>query len=234
MKKPFLVGFFLLALGVFAFAGDAAVFVDIGFSRDGTEYVFGQYGKTDRSFEAYAEISVVDTAKNGFVPGKIFRTEPSSATLNKSGREVYEKLESRSYHQLESYGCTPVSPDDILYVCGDDSEKGTDEITFTDFTASTRENPVSYHILLKPEIRGSGIKASSSFYISVKKQDAAGATLSGFRVGAPKIKRTGVTGYKIDRIFRDRSGKSLVFVIEKTVEDRTGTCIRYMVETVRL
>ena len=41
----------VLTVAVLAFAGDAAAFVAVGFSRDGKTYVFGQYGKTEGSFQ---------------------------------------------------------------------------------------------------------------------------------------------------------------------------------------
>lgn len=54
-----------------------------------------------------------------------------------------------------------------------------------------------------------------------------------WKVGTPDFKRKGITSYRIEKIFGDKSGKSLVFVVQKTLEDDTGTSIRYMVETVR-
>ena len=234
MKKHILVGLILLSLGFCAFAGDAAVFVDSGFSKDGSVYVFGQYGKTDRTYEAYAEIYTVNVEKNQFVPGEVFKTDPSAATAAKSGKEVYENLEGKSYYKIGKYGCTKVNPDNLLYYCEDENKDAKEEITFTDFSGSTVDDPVFYHIALVSTVSGSGVKASSSFYISVKKEKNDGTVLSEYKVGSPQVRRTGVTGYRISRIFTDASGKSLVFVVEKTVEDKSGTCIRYMVETVKL
>ncbi|MBQ3686583.1 MAG: DUF2259 domain-containing protein, partial [Treponema sp.] len=54
------------------------------------------------------------------------------------------------------------------------------------------------------------------------------------KVGNPQYERKGVSFYQIEKIFTDPSGKSIVFVIQKTVEDESGTSIRYMVETVRI
>ncbi len=56
MKKSVICGLVLL-LGFSALsAGDVASFVDKGFSEDGKYYVFGQYGKTDKKYQGYAEI----------------------------------------------------------------------------------------------------------------------------------------------------------------------------------
>ena len=64
---------FLCAASNVVFAGDAAVFDDIGFSEDGLTYLFGQYGKTDGTFQAWAEVYTVDVAKNDYVPGEVYR-----------------------------------------------------------------------------------------------------------------------------------------------------------------
>ena len=58
--------------------------------------------------------------------------------------------------------------------------------------------------------------------------------LSRHTVGSPDIKRKNVLGYRIDRIFSDKTGRNLVFVVEKTLQDVNGTSIRYMVETISL
>ena len=79
-----------------------------------------------------------------------------------------------------------------------------------------------------------GKEKRSSFFITLEKKDENGNLISRNIVGNPDIKRKGVTGYTINRIFSDKSGRSLVFVIEKQIEDETGTCVRYMVETIRL
>ncbi len=234
MTKRVFIGFIFIIICFSAFAGDVAVFVDSGFSKDGNVYIFGQYGKTDRTFEAYAEIYIVDVAGNKFTPDGIYKTLPSPATANRNGKEVYEKLEAQHYLQLKQYTCSKVNADNILYLSGDDTKPSSEEISFKDFAGSTIEKPVSYHVALMQTISGSGEQAKSSFYISVKKQAEDGNIICEYKVGSPQTKRSGVTGYKINRIFRDDTGKKMIFVIEKTVEDKTGTCIRYMVETVKL
>ena len=67
----------------------------------------------------------------------------------------------------------------------------------------------------------------------IEKQDADGNVITRQKVGSPDIKRKGITNYKIERIFCDNSGKNLIFVIEKTLEDDTGISIRYMVEAAK-
>lgn len=231
MKKQLLCGITLLVAGLAAFAGDAAAFVDVGLSADGKTYVFGEYGKTDLNFQSYAEIYTVDIEKNDFVSGGVFRTNASNATASKSGKAVYEELAAKASWFISKYNCKPASAENLLYVRED---AGKNEFSFKDFEGSTTERSVFYHINLVKNVLGSGKDCRSSFFISLEKQDEAGTVLSRYTVGSPEIRRKGVTGYKIDRIFSDKSGRNLVFIIEKTVEDETGTSIRYMVETIRL
>ncbi|MCK9171022.1 MAG: DUF2259 domain-containing protein [Treponema sp.] len=233
MKKLIITGFLLAACLFSVSAGDAAVFVDTGFSSDGTVYVFGEYGKTDKTFQGWAEIYTVNIEKNDFVSGGTFRTKPSAVTAGKSGREVYDALAGKSFFTVNKYKCKKAAPDQVLYICGDDSKAGTDEIVFKDFSGALGKS-ASYHIQLVPTIEGSGIQAKSSFYIMLEKQDENGKVISRQKVGSPSVVRKGVTGYKIERIYCDESGSGLVFVIEKTIEDSTGVLIRYMVETAKV
>ena len=126
----------------------------------------------------------------------------------------------------------PASPDNLLFTREIPSSTG--EIVFKDFEGSTVEKAVYYHIKLIKNVEENGKEKRSSFFITLEKKDENGNLISRNIVGNPDIKRKGVTGYTINRIFSDKSGRSLVFVIEKQIEDETGTCVRYMVETIRL
>jgi predicted secreted protein len=233
MKKLIIGGFILASCLISAFAGDAAVFVDTGFSSDGSVYVFGEYGKTDKSFQGWAEIYTVDIAKNDFVKGGIFRTRPTAVTAGKAGREVYDALAAKSWFSTRQYGCKPASGDQILYICGDENKTGTDEIVFKDFTGSSIGNQASYHIRLVQSVNGTGPDARSSFYIVMEKQNSDGTVLSTRKIGSPDVVRKGVTGYKIEKICCSGDGTGIVFIIEKTMEDATGVLVRYMAEAVK-
>ena len=67
----------------------------------------------------------------------------------------------------------------------------------------------------------------------LEKRDAAGEVIMSRKIGNPGINRKGVTNYKIERIFCDKSERNLIFVIEKMMEDDTGTSIRYMIEAAK-
>ena len=214
-------------------AGDVATFVDKGFSADGKYYVFGQYGRTDKKFQGWAEIYQVDIEKNDWVDGGVFKIKPTAVTADKAGIEVYEALEGKNYYYLRDLKCSVANADHVLYILDDVNKTGTDEIVFKDFRSADVDNADVYHIRLYPTVNGSGKNARSSFYIMLEKRDAVGEVIMSRKIGTPGINRKGVTNYKIERIFCDKSEKNLIFVIEKMMEDDTGTSIRYMVEAAR-
>lgn len=230
MKK---ILFLFLTLSVACcavWAGDVASFVDKGFTEDGKYYIFGQYGKTDKKFQGWAEIYQVDIAANDYADGGVFKTNPSVVTAGKNGKEVYEALEAKNFSYLKNIPAKKANMDHVLYILDDVNKTGTDEIVFSDFRGSDVEKRNTYHIQLIPTFYNSGKKLSSSFYIMLEKKDSSGNVITRQKIGSPDIKRRGVTNYKIEKIMCDDSEKNLIFVIEKTMEDDTGVSIRYMVE----
>ncbi len=233
MRKQLFVGTLMLAALFGGFAGDVAAFVDLGLSGDGKTYVFGEYGKTDKKFQGYAEIYAVDIASNKFVDGGVFRTAPSVSTTSKSGKSVFEDLQGKASWYLKKYDLKQIPTKNLLYVC-DEAKSPVSEIVFKDFDGSSPEKSVFYHVQLSNSVEGSGKNVRSSFFIKMEKKDEGGNVLSRSTIGSPDLKRNGVSGYKIDRIFSDEARRNLIFVVEKTVKDDSGTSIRYMVETVKL
>lgn len=215
------------------FAGDAAVFSDIGFSSDGKFYVFGQYGKLDKTFEAWAEIYTVDVAGNVFVKNEVYKTKSSSG----SGKNAYERLVKNNSSKINKYNCsTKQIP---LYVRESNTKSPSDAIVFKDFDTSEEVGKdIYYNIKLVSSVvsapQKNNVSCRSSFYINLEKKDSEGNVLLSKKVGTPDYWRDNITSYRIDKIFTDSSRKSLVFIVEKTLKDERGTSIRYMVETVRL
>ena len=224
----------LLLLSVFfvmnTFAGDAAVFDDIGFSADGKYYLFGQYGKTDKTYKAWAEIFTVDVAKNDFVKGEVYKTVSSEADES-SGKKCYENLKEKNEWKISKYKAAPSDAKTLLYLRESETKKSAEEIVFKDFENSTPEKSIYYHIKIVPAFEGSGKNCKSKYYIDLKRTDENSNVISQHKIGTPDFKRKGITDYQIDKIFTDKSGKNLVFIIQKTLEDENGTSIRYMVET---
>ena len=234
--RKILTGTFCMALSFLSasvFAGDAAVFSDIGFSQDGLTYIFGEYGKTDKKYQAWAEIYTVDVVENDYVPGGVFKTKPSAKTTEISGKTAFEDLIKKSKWYWGKYGCEPSQAGNLLYVRESEEKGATEEIVFKDFESSTDEKSIYYHIKLVPEYFGKGQKIESKFYINLEKKDSDGNILVSKKIGTPDLKRKGVSNYRIDRIFTDASGHSLIFIVEKTTVDETGKSIRYMVEAAR-
>ena len=233
MKKLVTLGLiFTLAYSAVS-AGDVATFVDKGFSEDGKYYVFGQYGKTDKKFQGWAELYQVDIAANDYTDNGVFKTKPSAVTADKNGRDVFEALEGKSFYYFKDLKCETANIDHVLYILDDVNKTGTDEIVFKDFRSADLDNADVYHIRLYPTVNGSGKNTRSSFYIMLEKKNAEGQIITSRKIGSPNITRKGVTNYKIERIFCDKSEKNLIFVIEKMMEDDTGTSIRYMIEAAK-
>lgn len=219
---------FIFAISVAAaYAGDVANFVNLGFSSDGTRFVFGQYGKTDVNYRAYADISCVDVAKDDFVRGGRFSTSPDASTSGKDGSGVFAALQTSASDFLKKQGIDSAQQGRALYVQAE-NEPNLKEISFKDF-----ETGVSYHITLKSLSEGSGSGVRSSFYLIAEMVLADGKQISK-TVGLPGLKRPGVSNYLVRRILTDNSGKSLIFIVEKTQYDKNGNSVRFMVETLRL
>lgn len=234
MKKLLAVLVLFSSVMAMTFAGDAAVFQDIGFSKDGKVYIFAQYGKVDKSFQAWAEIYTVDVPNNVFIKSDVYKTAPSSQTTSISGKEAFKSLLTKNEYRLSKYDYSPVSGSNLIYVNENENADPTAEIVFKDFDNSTEDNELFYHVKLVPTVSGYGKNVKSQFYIDFRQTDTYGNILFQKKVGTPDYKRSGISGYRIARIFSDQSGKNLVFVIEKFQEDETGTSIRYMVETLSL
>ena len=108
-----------------------------------------------------------------------------------------------------------------------------DVVEFRDFDNPSTNEVETYKVRINELVEGKGRNAESSFYLVVEQNTSSGKKRS-FLVGNPQIKRKGVSGYRLNRVLRDKNGKSLVFVIEKQVEESYGPAVRFMVETVRL
>ncbi len=233
MKKINICLILTLTLSLSAFAGDAAVFKEIGFSKDSSVFIFGQYGKTDKNYEAWAEIYTVDLAKNEFVKNEVYKTLPSKDTASISGKKAFEALLENTEWKLAKYNAS-LEGQNLLYVCEDEKKDSTEEIVFKDYEASSAEEEIYWHVKLIPYVEGKEKNCRSSFFISLEKRDQKGNTLLKTSVGTPSYKRKGVSAYRISSIFTDKTSTGMVFVVEKTMQDANGISVRYMVETLKL
>lgn len=94
MKKHFLfviAGFFLIFRP--ALAGDIAEIDILGFSKDGSVFVFEEYGRQDGSGFVYANRFFIDTATDNFLSGTPIRVtlEDETSTIQAARAEAAEK-----------------------------------------------------------------------------------------------------------------------------------------------
>jgi predicted secreted protein len=233
MTKRTLIAFLLVCTAYIAFAGDVAAYVDMGFSQDGSTYVFAQYGITDKAYEGYAEIYTIDIEKNDYVDSGVFRTLASNKTVGESGSNIYQTMLEKNLSYFSQMKLKPATLQNTLYIKREAKEAGS-EIIFKDFERASDGNLISYSIRLIPWYEGKTTKSKSSFFISLEKKDENGKLLYKKVIGNPEIKRTGVSEYLIDRIICDEGNNNLIFVIQKNMITENGTSVRYMVEAQKI
>lgn len=226
MRKTALAIALILSLSG-AFAGDVANFVNLGFSADGSRFVFGQYGVTDADFRGYADIWCVEVAKNAFLQGGVFSSPPSSATAGRDGSGVFAALQNKAASFLAKNGIDSSRTGRSLYVQTGENAPGS-ALSFRDFERGT-----AYAVALTERSEGSGASVRSAFYLTVTVTSKDGSSAK-YTVGLPGYLREGVKGYGIRRVLIDDTGKSLAFIIEKRVSSPRGDSVRFMVETLRL
>jgi len=211
-------------------AGDSAVFVDLGFSPDGRTYMFGQYGVLSPSLKPWAELYIVDVASNNFVQnGRASFTDNGPIRAGQDGSGIFHRLLSGNSSLVSRYGINFQNQGLPLYISRNEnpSEYG-ERIDFRDFISEK-----TYRAELIPSINGSGQSVRSSFYISLEVRSQTGQTRN-YTVGNPGIVRQKIASYNIKRVFIDANGGSIIFVIEMKRAAENGYDIRYMVEALRL
>lgn len=231
MHRRSIAALVLISASVGAWAGDAATFVDLGFSADGTRYMFAQYGVESRGFAPWAELYLVDVPRNEFVAGgkrKFVQSDPVLPGQDGSG--AFHKLLADSASLAAAHKVDALRQGTPLYVAvnGSEPEGGASRIEFRDFEAGS-----SYKATLVPYVEGKGEAVRSSFYIDVERTLKDGSTKR-YTVGTPALKREGVAGYRIVRAVAAPRDGSVVFVVEMRKAGKSGVDLRYMVEAFRL
>ena len=229
-RRTFLAITALLTMGTAVlWAGDSASFVDLGFSPDGSYYMFAQYGVQSGMLRPWADLFVVDVAQNDFVSrGRISYTHDRPIDPGQDGAGALYRLIAENADLAKRYGVTYPNQGQPLYIAleGDPAYDG-ETITFRDFVSG-----VSYTASLIETMYGSGEHLRSSFYIRLDCADSDGAEKA-YVVGTPDIRRALVTSYKIKEVLIAPPGNSLIFVIEMQREAPGGHDVRYMIEALR-
>ena len=207
------------------FGGDIAMFENLGFSSDGSVFAFGQYGVREGMANPYAELYVVDVAGNRFVSDGVYSmADNAPLSLGQDGRGALYYLLGRAHSVLQSRGVQHLTTGRPIYILVNGAEP-RERLTFRDFNTNTR-----YDVRLEQTRRGSGDDSSASFYIDLT------LTLSDdrvrtFTIGQPGYYRDGVADYRITQILVGPGENTVVFVVQKQMDDGS---VRYMVETVAL
>jgi len=231
LKKAVLIVSILLLTCVSAlWAGDTAVFVDLGFSPDGRTYMFGQHGVLSPSLRPWADLYVVDVIQNSFVPGgRASLTHNTAIRAGQDGSGVLHSLVSNNANLSNRYGINFNNQGLPLYISRDENPQARGErIEFRDFLSGK-----SYKANLIPTFTGSGQNVRSRFVINLEVSSQNGQ-LKTYTIGTPDLVRQKIAQYNIKRVLIDESGSSIIFVIEMKRVAENGFDIRYMVEAVKL
>jgi len=209
-------------------AGDAATFVDLGFSPDGVTYMFAQYGVQSTDLKPWAELLAVNVAVNDFVPGgRVSLTANGPVKAGHDGAGVLYHLIAQNASLAQRCQVDYLSPGEPLYISADEpGAPARENIEFRDFKTGA-----SYRAVISTLVEGSGATLAAAFHIRLERT---GAGLSRtYTLGNAALRRPQVASY---RIFKAVSGpgNSLVLVIEMKQRSGDDYNIRYMVETVQL
>lgn len=208
-----------------AVAGDLARFVSLGFSPDGAYYAFGQYGVRNPESTPYAQVYVVDVARNTFVPGGVLR-ESAEAPVDPgtTGLGTLLYLVQNNAEILDQYQIDPRIPGRIIYLLVDGVEPLAN-LSFRDFLTARR-----FAIGLTQSMED-GPRAQFSVQLQITGETS---SIGPITVGRPGFFRDGVLNYRIRQVLMGPTDASVVMVIERQEDDPEDPEIRYMVETFRI
>ncbi|MDR0456002.1 MAG: DUF2259 domain-containing protein [Treponema sp.] len=229
-KKTFLVlsGLLLVSVSVL-WAGDSASFVDLGFSSDGSIYMFAQYGVKSGLLRPWADLFIVDVERNDFIPeSRISYTHDRPIEAGQDGSSALYRVITENTGLVERFELSYPHQGQPLYIAlsGDPAYEGK-KITFRDFISGA-----FYQASLFETVNGNGKGARSSFYIKLESVDSDGEAKT-FTIGTPDLERSSILSYRIKKVLVAPSGNSLIFVIEMKCYAENGPDIRYMVEALR-
>lgn len=228
MRKRGILAIILCVTALWAFAGDAAVFQNLGFSPDGKYFMFAQYGVSEGSSLPYAELFTVNVAANRFVFGGVKKSIAKIAVEpGTDGRGALFNLLSEALPAKKKHGIDHAFTGRLLYILLDGAEPKP-ELEFRDFQTARK-----YKVTLIQSSTGSGTDVKSSFHLLVTIEESSGQTAS-YTVGLAGYWREKVKRYRVKQILLAPDGRSLVFAMEKEEVDSSGSNIRYMVETLKL
>lgn len=224
MKKSIFLVLLFLNVVITIYAGDVANFVNLGFSADGSKFAFGIHGVKDKTYQAYAEIYLIDAKANDFLENGIFKTSPTKATYALDSKVVFLDLQNRAVPYLKKYGIMQEREGRPIYSQTEETKEDR-TLMFRDF-----ETGAEYTVILHSK---NVSNTESSFHITCDVITTSGNKRS-YKVGHPNIVRAGTKSYSVKKIIIDNSASTLVFIIEKKEHEKGGDSVRYMAEVIKM
>ena len=232
MRKS-VIAFLLFCLAAGLWAGDVAVFKNLGFSPDSRYFQFAQYGIDALTQNPWVETYAVDVAKNNYVPGGKARSAfPVGVTLGDDGFKALLAHLEKYGPDRKKWNLDYLQQGRPVYfrVTGEATNTDYDNLQVLDYKTGRQ-----YNVAVKKVITPKGSTASSTCYLTLEVKDKAGKSLGNYKVGNPAVVREGVQNYTVVQMILSPNERSLIFVIEKEETDgQGGVNLRDMVETLTL
>ena len=190
--------------------------------------MFGQYGLEAGTGRPWAEIAVVDTKRNDFVPGThLSKTFDTKVEAGQSPIGALFSLFADDLAKTKSAKIDFLQSGRLIYALVDGAEV-PQTLEFRDFA-----NDDAWQIAMLKSIKQDKDIVRSSFGLSIQKT-AKDGTVQRLTAGNPDILRDGVKDYAIRNVIVGPDSHSVVLVIEKILDNKGDPSLRYMVETLRL
>lgn len=232
MKKC-VIAILMFGMAAGLWAGDVAVFKNLGFSPDSRYFQFAQYGIDAATQNPWVETFTVDVIKNDFTAGGKARSMfPVGVTLGDDGLKALLAHLEKYGSQRSQWKLDYLQQGRPIYfrVTGESSAADYDNLQVLDYKTGRQ-----YSVVTKKTITPKGSTVSSSFFLNLEVKDKGGKVLGTYKVGNPQIIRPGVQNYTVVQMILSPNERSLVLIIEKEENDgQGGLNLRTMVETVTL
>ena len=202
-------------------AGDHAVFVNLGWSKDYSHFSFGQYGIEDGSGFPYADIFIVHVAENRFVPGGVLRKRIERDDTDLTGLNVLLNLRLEIDSLFQSYQIDELNSGLLLASFSNQHDNA--------LVWKCRSSEFRLECMQKSLGTFEDFTVKSAFHLELYRD---GLLLK--RIGNSNRFRDGALEYKMSKVVSDSACQSIVVVVEKKMVGFEGPSVRYMVETVRL
>ncbi|UGQ17666.1 DUF2259 domain-containing protein [Borrelia sp. RT1S] len=198
-------------------------FKNLGFSYDGSCFMFGEYSLEERGY--YSRVYFVDVYKNSFIrPGVYTRVFNEYIDyVDTAEKSLYELLKIVDY-RVKDLGINHLNKGRNIYLYVENGDSKADSLDFVDFLTGNRYQ-VSINKTFKDSLKSSAFTIS----FSVEDDDVLVKDIRG--IGRENYYRKDVVDYKIRQIFLFPEEDGIVFVVEKVMMNSLGEQYgRFMVE----